>query len=131
MSKNKGAGILFICDDKVLLMQNKKGLWEIPGGKREKGEKSLDAARRETHEECGICPSFGLIGSYIFENLKNKYKIFFAKVKNKFNCEISDEHSKYGWFNIKKLPQPVHNKVTGALKFLNKNELALDNVNAI
>jgi 8-oxo-dGTP pyrophosphatase MutT (NUDIX family) len=131
MRKNKGAGILFICDSKVLLLQNKKGMWEIPGGKREKGEKPLDGARRETHEECGICPRFAMIGCYTFENLKNKYKIFFAKVKNKFNCEISNEHLKYNWFDIKKLPQPLHNKVAGALEFLKKNELALNDVNAI
>lgn len=131
MKKNKGAGIIFICEKEVLLLQNNKGIWEIPGGKKEKYEKYLDAARRETSEECSRCPAFIMAGNYIFENLKNKYKIYFAKINKKFNCEISNEHSKFKWFDLKKLPQPLHVKVVEALDFLKANFLALDNIDAI
>jgi 8-oxo-dGTP pyrophosphatase MutT (NUDIX family) len=131
MKKNKGAGILFICDNEVFLLQNKKGIWEIPGGKKEKDEKYLDAARRETNEECSMCPAFSLVGNYIFENLKNKYKIYFVKIHKKFNCKISKEHSNSKWFDIKKLPQPLHVKVVEALDFLKNNLLALDNINTV
>jgi 8-oxo-dGTP pyrophosphatase MutT (NUDIX family) len=131
MKKNKGAGILFVCDNEVLLLQNKKGIWEIPGGKKEKGEKYLDAARRETSEECSMSPAFLMVGNYTFENLKNKYKIYFAKINKKFNCKISNEHSNFKWFDLKKLPQPLHVKVIEALDFLKNNSLALDNINAV
>lgn len=131
MKKNKGAGIIFLCDNQVLLLKNDKGIWEIPGGKRDKGEKYLDTARRETSEECSKCPAFTLFGNFVYENLKNKYKVYFAKINKKFNCQISDEHQDWGWFNIKKLPRPLHNKVIGALNFLNDNLLTLDNINSV
>jgi 8-oxo-dGTP diphosphatase len=129
--KNLGAGIFFISDNSVLLLKNKRGIWEIPGGKRDKGEKSLAAARRETAEECGKCPSFKLIGNYIFQNKRNKYKVFYVLIDKKFKCEISEEHSDYGWFDIKNLPQPLHKKVAGAFDFLKENYLSLNNVNAV
>jgi 8-oxo-dGTP diphosphatase len=53
------AGILRDNDGRVLLTQRPSGkhlagLWEFPGGKREPGESSEDALRRELHEEIGI-----------------------------------------------------------------------------
>lgn len=130
MSKNKGAGIIFLHNDKVLLLKSSKNIWEIPGGRKESGENFLDAARRETLEEIGSCPSFKLIGKYIYENDKNKYKIYFGVVDKKFKCKISDEHEDWGWFNLKNLPQPLHVKVVGALKML-ENFLVCNNIDSI
>jgi 8-oxo-dGTP diphosphatase len=132
MKKNEGAGIIFIHDDKILLLQNDKGLWEIPGGKKNKGEKFLEAAIRETAEEIGYCPEFKKIGYYIHENNKNKFKIYFGLVDSKFECKISDEHIDWKWANIDKLPQQLlHVKVAGAIKFLNKNKLTFNNIDAV
>jgi 8-oxo-dGTP pyrophosphatase MutT (NUDIX family) len=42
--------------DRVLLVRHTYGsrLWDLPGGGRHRGESSIDAARREMHEELGL-----------------------------------------------------------------------------
>ncbi len=131
MKKNKGSGILFVCGDKVLLLQNNKGIWEIPGGKKEPDENYLETAKRETWEEIGKCPTFLLIGKYLFLTKKNKFKIYIGLVKNKFTCLLSDEHERFEWFDVNDLPQPLHAKVAGALDMLKKHLSTCDNVDAI
>lgn len=124
MKKNVGAGIIFIAGNEILLLKNKKGLWEIPGGRRDHvEEKLIDVARRETAEEIGHSPTFQKIGYYVSEKPKHKFKIYYGLVKKKFNCSISDEHEDWKWFNIKNLPQNLHNKIIGAIKLLKKSDI--------
>jgi 8-oxo-dGTP diphosphatase len=42
--------------DRVLLVRHTYGSrqWDLPGGGRRRGERSIDAARREMHEELGL-----------------------------------------------------------------------------
>ena len=131
MRKNKGAGILFVYENKVLLLQNNKGIWEIPGGKKELCEDYLQTAKRETWEEIGTCPSFLLMGKYIFLNKNNKFKIFIGLVQKKFTCLLSDEHQAFKWCDINNLPQPLHLKVAGVLEMLRKYLSPCDNIDAI
>lgn len=53
-----GVGVLVIKDDQFLLIKRgqepNKGIWTIPGGMVELGEKLETAAHREVFEECGI-----------------------------------------------------------------------------
>lgn len=118
MKKNVGAGIIFLADKNILLLQNHKGIWEIPGGKKEPEEKLLDTARRETAEEIGSCPKFQKIGYFVSEKQNHKFKIYFGIVKTKFKCKLSHEHQDCGWFHIKNLPHKLHPKIVGAIKFL-------------
>jgi 8-oxo-dGTP pyrophosphatase MutT (NUDIX family) len=129
--KNKGSGILFVFQDSIFLLQNNKGIWEIPGGKKDAKESFLQAAQRETFEEVGICPKFNLIGKYIYENNKNKFKIFIGTIPAKFPVKISDEHIRGKWFNIKKLPQYLHKKILGAIDLIKNSFSTGDNINAI
>lgn len=46
-------GICFI-DGKVILLQNERGEWDLPGGKMGRRENVQEALRREVHEELGI-----------------------------------------------------------------------------
>lgn len=49
------AGLLIFCGNKVVLVKQKaSGLFSIPKGEIKDGESRLDAAIRETEEECGI-----------------------------------------------------------------------------
>lgn len=119
--KNVGSGIIFICKDKILLLKNNKNIWEIPGGRKDSGEKFIDTARRETTEEIGFCPEFKKIGYFMHEKTKYKFKIYFGIVKEEFNCNLSDEHNDYKWATINNLPQRLHNKILGALEFLKES----------
>ena len=53
-----GVSCLLLCEENALLIQRAKqpaiGLWSLPGGKVEWGEKLEDAARRELLEETAL-----------------------------------------------------------------------------
>lgn len=126
MKKNVGAGIIFLVNNEILLLKNHKGIWEIPGGKKEPREKLLNTARRETSEEIGYCPEFKKIGYFVSEKQNHKFKIYFGVVKSKFKCKLSHEHQDCAWFNVKKLPHNLHPKIVGAIEFLKKSLISLE-----
>ena len=55
-----GVGIIALTDDEYVYMVRqfrypyKESIYEIPAGKREKGEDSLETGKRELQEECGV-----------------------------------------------------------------------------
>jgi 8-oxo-dGTP pyrophosphatase MutT (NUDIX family) len=120
--KNKGAGVIFLCNQDVLLLKNPKNVWEIPGGKKDLKEKYALAAKRETKEEIGKWPGGKIVAKFLYEDHKNKFKIYVVFVPEKFLCSLSDEHKSYNWFDIKKLPQNIHKKILGSLDIL-KNKI--------
>lgn len=46
-------GVVFNTGHKILMMK-RLGVWDLPKGKAEKGERSKVTARREVQEECGV-----------------------------------------------------------------------------
>ena len=104
---NKGAGIFFTDGKKVLLLKRAEksdsyGPWGLPGGKVEEGETLIDAARRESKEECGK------VKGQRFEDLKetdgqHNWTTFFFKIQKPFSCKLSNEHSDWKWFDINEL----------------------------
>lgn len=110
----KGAGILFTDGNKILLLKradgDEIGSWGIPGGKAEPGELDIDAAVRETKEECG-----GMTGQRLgkFEEYDNVFRwtTFLYKVDRPFQCRLSKEHSEYKWFPLEEVEKQVlHSK---------------------
>lgn len=65
------AGLLVARDGQALLQLRARwahqgGTWSIPGGARERGETSVEAALREAHEELGVEPeTVEPAGSYV------------------------------------------------------------------
>src|SRR4051794_3019540 len=47
-------GLFFDGEDRVLLVKEKNGTWDFPGGRLEHGEDLLSALKRECLEEMGI-----------------------------------------------------------------------------
>ena len=97
----RGAGILFTDGRSVLLLKRSDGekQWCLPGGKVEAGESAIDAARRESIEECG-----SVEGSRFdrFDETDGAFKwtSFFYAVSKPFECKLSDEHDEYKWVLI-------------------------------
>ncbi|MFA7332593.1 MAG: NUDIX domain-containing protein [Candidatus Delongbacteria bacterium] len=49
--------LAFTAQGLVLVRNRERACWELPGGRKEPGERSLDTARRELAEECGAGPA--------------------------------------------------------------------------
>lgn len=101
---SSGAGIFYTDGKKVLLLKRSdKGdgakTWGLPGGKIEEGESAIDAAKRESKEECGKV-SGQRIGDLEEKDGLHNWTTYFFRVDKPFKCKLSDEHTEYKWINI-------------------------------
>lgn len=110
MAKAKSAGIIFFAGNRVLLMKrdslaNEGGSWDFPGGGREPGESTEQAARRESREESGFDYDGPLLK---VKKMSNGYVAFAALLDEPFTPELNDEHTDYVWATFDDLPSPLH-----------------------
>ena len=128
-----GAGILFICEDKVLLTLRsdevrEPGTWGIPGGSvaddgpyspeepsRAKPPlfQSWEGAKRESQEELGsIPPGLRFSGTVIYEDGNFTYVTFLVRIhpknKNRWKFQLNWENDEAAWFPTNSLPAPLH-----------------------
>ena len=116
------AGILLKYKNQCLLCKRSQngslpGIWSVPGGHLEKGEKIEDGAIREFREETGL---------QIIDNLdyvatlnggsRMKYYLFMYEIPTKVDIDLDeakdgDEHDECGWFNKKNLPEKVEKQL--------------------
>ena len=88
------AGLAIIYDKKILLLraaERKFGKsYGIPKGKLEEGETNLEAAIRETREECGVSVPISMVGTkkhhYSFISQQHKFK----KIVTYFIVKVDD-----------------------------------------
>ena len=76
MKKVKSCGCIIIENNKVLLIQQKKGLWGFPKGRVEKNETECETALREVKEETNL--------DVKIEDINKKYKDTYLTKRNKF-----------------------------------------------
>lgn len=74
---NAAGGLVFNTEGFVLMIK-RNGVWDLPKGKIEKGEKSPEAAIREVEEECGIT------GLLIERKIGRTYHTYLFRQKNMF-----------------------------------------------
>ena len=93
----------------VLLVQlgygKKKYRWSLPGGLVNRGERSRDAARRETREETGFHVQ---IVDFIMENRGRKTKAFHGKIVGGHLKYKKPECLDARFFDPNKLPRLAH-----------------------
>ena len=80
-----------------ILMIFKNGKWDLPKGKIENGEKIIDCALREVHEECGVSKL------QIINQLQNTYHIY--KINNHEVLKCTYWFSMFTNYNKKLFPQ--------------------------
>ena len=123
------AGGLVFNDEGKLLMIKRSGIWDIPKGKVEKGEKNRHAAIREVEEECGIS-GLKITGkaaktyhTYVFRKkkiFKTTYWYFMKyKGNEKLIPQIEEDITEVAWKTIdevKKIIPNTHKSLVGVLK---------------
>ncbi len=122
------AGILYICDGKVLLLRRSSngdapGYWGIPGGKTEGDEGTIEAAIRESEEEIGRPPYSRMFPIDRTNDGRVEYTTFSASSESQFTPTLNDEHDEWGWFRIGNYPEPLHPGVRHTLDRMSLTEL--------
>lgn len=116
IKKDKSIGVILFCKFprslKFLILKHKKGHWSFAKGHKDKGEKAVETALRELHEEAGIynvdflSKKILLKETYVFFN-KNNEKVlksvdyFIAKSKSKKVKIDKKEITNYKWCTLK------------------------------
>ncbi len=125
-------GAIVVHKNKILLLQRAlneesfPGLWELPSGRREDFESSVQAVKREVKEETGlnvevVAPMNTF--EYVIEKkdiIKDTTQInFLVKIKGKPGVKITKEHDNFAWVNKRNLLNyKISKEIKKALKDL-------------
>lgn len=122
------AGCYLVCGNEFLMLQrvahkSQPFLWQLPGGKLDKGENEVEGIFREVFEETGLeipkekfkflkTVSARYEGEYDFH-----YHMFKVDFSEKPEIKISpNEHQAYEWFTVEKaLSYPLLKDQDGAI----------------
>jgi 8-oxo-dGTP pyrophosphatase MutT (NUDIX family) len=117
----RAAGILFERDHgKILLVLRSDevmdpGVWAIPGGRIEEGEKAEASAHLETEEEMGKIPPYKIMGQDVYRSGDFEYTTFRSRMKEKdakkWKPSLNWENDDWRWFSVDRLPEPLHPNV--------------------
>jgi len=105
------AGVVFENDKALILQRNSDedifpNMWELPSGKREPFESSVDALKREIMEEVGIDVEIIMPVSTFEYQIEKPDEIrdttqinFLVKLKSSSNIKLSSEHQSFAWID--------------------------------
>ena len=113
-----------------LLVIKRRGLWDLPKGKSEKGETSEETALREVQEECGL---HGIVVKELLTSTYHIYKLndqFVLKKTDWFNMiysggekpspAIAEEISEVRWIKTTALEEILANTYTSIKELINE-----------
>lgn len=104
----QAAGVGFISDGAMLLLQYPDGTWTWPGGQLKAGETPEEAARREVLEETGFLydGTLKLVSDQppTAEN-PTRYFLYVVSISSRFDVVLSTEHTAHRWVPIVDLLQ--------------------------
>jgi 8-oxo-dGTP pyrophosphatase MutT (NUDIX family) len=123
---------LFYSNDRVLMLKDDKGNWELPGGKLEFGEHPQDTLKRELEEELALndvsIDEVINVWDFTAKYMDDDYQfviIVFKCSSLEYKITISDEHTEYKWadhFEIDTLPMKDGYRATIKNYLKNKKE---------
>lgn len=105
-----GVRVLLIRDGEVLLVRHTyRPGWFLPGGGVKRGERLVEAARREAQEEAGASiTTLTLVGLYTsFNEHKSDHVVLFAANAFQVTGEHDEEIAELQWFPLDALPAGV------------------------
>ena len=98
---------------RVVLLENERDEWELPGGRLEPGEAPETCLVREFAEELGVVVEVArIIDCWLYEVLPQREVVIITygvKRRDQRELRISDEHRRFGSFtlrDIEALPIP-------------------------
>ena len=123
------AGAFVMKGKKFLILQRSKketskhGLWELPGGKVEKGETPRQAAVIEAKEEAGLDIKLKAnLGPHHDDKKKKTYHAYIATPKKGQKVKLSEEHSDYKWVTPEEVMAMPKKMVSHHLLYFLKKE---------
>ncbi len=103
--------ILFTESGEVVLLQNDRDEWELPGGRLDPGETPQECLVREIEEELGVAAKAGaILDSYVFEVIPGRSVFivtYVCTVTGVFAPTVSHEHLAWAVFSTASLPETL------------------------
>lgn len=112
MAKPRAAGLLLVCDGRVLLLKRSPraadapGTWGFPGGHIEDGETPGAAAVRECEEETGFAVPRGRF-RHLYTSADG-FVCYGRALDKTFAPDLNHEHTDWRWAPFDDLPEPLH-----------------------
>lgn len=95
------------------------GTWGLVGGTNLVGENPWQGLQREIEEEIGIPPYIKKtlpLEKFVSNDSIFNFHTYFCVVEKEFIPVLSHEHDAWGWFDLSRLPKPVHRGLDLSLK---------------
>ena len=121
----KIGGVVVKSEGQVLLVRRSENagkypnFWAVPMGHVEEGEKFIQGAHREFQEETMLDIDINSL-VYLDTIKDSKYnrivKLYMIELQNKPEPKLDEEHSDYGYYDVKSLPRPIEDNLRVALE---------------